>query len=199
MTSRHLLNDLAAIRYPEPFFPEDDETPPAERDTARIDAEEARAAFLAELTTAEESSGPGFDPLLSTLEELVAIKKDADEKIRLLLAYGRIYVTPRPHTLDALGQAAGLTPSGVSRAFGAEEILEVGDRTGLRPAAADVSDHHPELFPEGNASQTRCTWGGSRTNPCTDEAKYIVTDKSGTRWACCDSHLPGYLRSRPRT
>ncbi|GIH99352.1 hypothetical protein [Planobispora takensis] len=198
MSTRHLLNDLAAICYPEPAFPEEDQTPPAERDAARAGTEEARAAFLAQLAAAEEGSGPDFDPLLNTLGNLVAIKKDADEKIRLLLAYGRIYTTPRPHTLEALGQAAGLTPSGVSRAFGAEEILQVGDRTGLRPAAADVSDHHPELFPEGTASQRRCTWGGSRTNPCTDAAKYIVTDKSGTRWACCDSHLPGYLRSRPR-
>ncbi|WP_306193266.1 hypothetical protein, partial [Streptomyces sp. MK5] len=86
------------------------------------------------------------DPLLASLEDLVAIKKAADEQIRLLLAYGRVYVTPRPHTLETLGEAAGLTPSGVSRAFGAKEVLAVGDLTGRRPAAVEISDHDPEVF-----------------------------------------------------
>jgi hypothetical protein len=116
--------------------------------------------------------------------------------MRLLLAYGRVYVTPRPHILETLSQAAGLTPSGVSRAFGAKKVLAVGNLTGHRPAAAEVNDHRPDLFP-GDDSRRRCTWGGSKSNPRTDEPKYAFTDKSRTKWACCDSHLPGYLRSRP--
>jgi hypothetical protein len=180
-----------------PYFPEDDQTPPAERAAASADTSKARSAFILKLEAAAADQGPDHDPLLAALEDLVTIKKAADEQIRLLLAYGRVYVTPRPHTLETLGRAAGLTPSGVSRAFSAKEILSVGDLTGRRPAAAEIDDHDPDLF-SGDDSRRRCTWGGSKNNPCTDEPKYAVTDKSGTKWACCDNHLPGYLRSRPR-
>ncbi|MFJ8113294.1 hypothetical protein [Streptomyces sp. NPDC096132] len=196
MPSQELLNDIFDIRWPLPHFPEDDQAPPGQRRAAE-DALGQRAAYIRRMgAAAAEHGGPDHDPLLASLGDLVAIKKAADEQIRLLLAYGRVYVTPRPHTLETLGQAAGLTPSGVSRAFGAKEILAVGNLTGRRPAAVEISDHHPDLFP-GDDSRRRCTWGGSKNNPCTDEPKYAVTDKSGTKWACCDSHLPGYLRSRP--
>ncbi|MEV1004898.1 hypothetical protein [Nonomuraea sp. NPDC050202] len=103
-----------------------------------------------------------------------------------------------PHTLETLGQAADLSPSGASRAFEADEIVEVGDRTGLRPPAAKIEDYDPRDPRLGQASRTRCTWGGGdRNNPCPDAPKYTVTDKSGTRWSCCKGHLPRYLASRP--
>jgi hypothetical protein len=187
---------LRVLSGPLPHFPEGDQTPPHVRVAAVNDARRPRTAFIERLGAAEADHGPDHDPLLVALEDLVAIKKAADEQIRLLLAYGRVYVTPRPHTLETLGRAAGLTPSGVSRAFGAKEILSVGDLTGRRPAAAEIDDHHPDRIP-GDDSRQRCTWGGSKNNPCIDKPKYAVTDKSGTKWACCDSHLPGYLRSRP--
>ncbi len=196
MASRELLDDVLAIRWPQPHRPEDDEAPGHLPGTAVADAWKLRSAFLQRLEAATAEHSPDCDPLLAALEELVATKKAADEQIRLLLAYGRVYVTPRPYTLETLGQAAGLTPSGVGRAFRSEEILTAGTLTGRRLAAVEIDDHHPDLFP-GDASRRRCTWGGSKNNPCTDEPKYAVTDKSDTRWACCDSHLPGYLRSRP--
>jgi len=198
MPSQGPLDDILAIRWPVPHFLEDDRTPAHERAAAVDDAHRRRAAFSRGVGTAAPKDGPDRDPLLVALEELVEIKRAADERIRLLLAYGRVYVTPRPHTLETLGRAAGLTPSGASRAFGAKEVLAVGNLTGRRPAAVGIQDHHPELF-TGDESRHRCTWGGGRNNPCTDRPKYAVTDKSGTRWACCDHHLPGYLRSRPRT
>lgn len=193
------VEDIFAIRWPMPHCPESAPPHGHRACTAAVEAAmNNRTAFFRTMRAAGEVHGPDYDPLLVALEDLVAIKKAADEQIRLLLAYGRVYVTPRPNTLETLGQAAGLTPSGVSRAFGSKEILAVGDLTGRRPAAAEITDHDPDLFP-GDASQRRCTWGGSKNSPCTGEPKYAVTDKSGTKWACCDSHLPGYLRSRPRT
>ncbi|MET9464315.1 hypothetical protein ABZY44_05710 [Streptomyces sp. NPDC006544] len=197
MTSQELLEDVVAICWPMPHFAEDEQTPPASPSAALDDASRSRTAFARRMEAAAADRGPDHDPLLAALEELVVAKRAADEQIRLLLAYGRAYVTPRPHTLETLGQAAGLTPSGVSRAFGAKEIHAVGDLTGRRPAAAEIGDHDPGLFP-GAESRGRCTWGGSKKNPCTDDPKYVVSDKSGTKWACCDTHLPGYLRSRPR-
>ncbi|HTJ70684.1 MAG TPA: hypothetical protein VL551_24305 [Actinospica sp.] len=197
MTSQELLDDIFAIRWPLPYFPEDDQTPPHERGAAVDAVWRHRTAFIQKLGAAAAERGPDYDALLGALEDLVAIKQAADEQIRLLLAYGRVYVTPRPHTLETLGQAASLTPSGVSRAFGAKEILAVGNLTGKRPAAVEINDYHPDLVP-GEDSRRQCTWGGSKNHPCTDEPKHAVTDKSGTTWACCDGHLPGYLRPRPR-
>ncbi|MFE2541715.1 hypothetical protein [Actinacidiphila glaucinigra] len=197
MTTQEMFDDILAIRWPRPHFPEGDPTPQAVRSDAVDHAFRSRSAFLQQWADAASDRGPDHDALLAALEDLVAIKNAADEQIRMLLAYGRVYVTPRPHTLETLGEAAGLTPSGVSRAFGAKEVLAVGELTGRRPAAVEISDHDADLFP-GDASRQRCTWGGSKKNPCTDDPKYAVTDKSGTRWACCDGHLPGYLRSRPR-
>ncbi|MFJ7969087.1 hypothetical protein [Streptomyces sp. NPDC096324] len=198
MTSQESLEDIFAIRWPRPGLPEDEQAPVAARHAALDARGKSQAAFFEKLRAAEKEHGPDHDPLLVALEELAEIKRVADEQMRLLLAYGRVYVTPRPHTLETLGQAVGLTPSGVSRAFGAKEVLAVGSLTGQRPTAVEIRDHDPEFF-TGDASRRRCTWGGSKDNPCTDEPKYAVTDKSGTKWACCDRHLPGYLRSRPRT
>ncbi|MFD0480404.1 hypothetical protein ACFQ0B_78985 [Nonomuraea thailandensis] len=112
-----MLTDLAAIRYPMPVVTEHDESTSEAFDAAAAGVEEARAAFVESLDAAWNAHGPGFDPLLTTIEDLVAIKKDADTQIRLLLAYGRAYVAPRPYTLESLGQAADLSPSGASRAF----------------------------------------------------------------------------------
>ncbi|MFE2090683.1 hypothetical protein [Streptomyces sp. NPDC059460] len=197
MTShQELLDDVFAIRWPLPHYDEDDQTPPHQRGAAVDAAHRPRTAFFHTWGAARAEHGPDYDPLLASLEDLIAIKKAADEQIRLLLAYGRVYVTPRPHTLETLGEAAGLTPSGVSRAFGAKEVLAVGDLIGRRPAAVEISDYDPDVF-AGDASRRRCTWGGSKNKPCPEEPKYAVTDKSGTKWACCDGHLPGYLRSRP--
>lgn len=184
--ARH--DDIVAIRWPKPADGED-----------TIDALEARhAAWLAfwkKTGQAAEKHGPQHDALLVALEDLVEIKRDADEKIRLLLAYGRVFHQPRPHTLESLGAAAGLSPSGVSRAFGAEEVMAVAELTGKRPSAVDVKSYDPDVF-SGQASKDRCTWGGSKAKPCTETPKYVVTDKSGARWSCCDKHLPGYLHSR---
>ncbi|MGW4198847.1 hypothetical protein [Streptomyces sp. NPDC005004] len=181
--------DISAIRWPRPADPQQED----------IDTLNARHlawnAWFRKTGKAAQEHGPQHDALLVALEDLVEIKRDADEKIRLLLAYGRIFHQPRPHTLESLGAAAGLSPSGVSRAFGAEEVMAVAELTGKRPPAVDVQRHDPDVI-SGHASKNRCTWGGSEAKPCTETPKYAVTDKSGAKWACCDKHLPGYLRSR---
>ncbi|MGI5135499.1 MULTISPECIES: hypothetical protein [unclassified Streptomyces] len=180
--------DISAIRWPRPADPQEDR--------ATLDARHlAWNAWYKKTVKAAQEHGPQHDALLVALEDLVEIKRDADEKIRLLLAYGRIFHQPRPHTLESLGAAAGLSPSGVSRAFGAEEVMAVAELTGKRPPAVDVQRHDPDVI-SGQASKNRCTWGGSKAKPCTETPKYAVTDKSGAKWACCDKHLPGYLRSR---
>ncbi|GAA3123337.1 hypothetical protein [Nonomuraea salmonea] len=67
----------------------------------------------------------------------------------------------------------------------------------MRPPTSKIEDYDPDDPQLGQASRTRCTWGGSdRNNPCRSHPKYTVTDKSGTLWAFCDDHLPRYLTSR---
>ena len=53
--------------------------------------------------------------------------------MRLLIAYGREFVGPRPYTLDGLAQAAGMSISGVRTSYDDDEIAEVAALTGARP------------------------------------------------------------------
>jgi hypothetical protein len=56
------------------------------------------------------------DPLLAALAAARARKEQADKEMRLLLAYAREIVTPRPYRLADLAQAAGISISGVHTA-----------------------------------------------------------------------------------
>jgi hypothetical protein len=77
----------------------------------------------------------GHDPLLTTLAGLRRQRHDLDAAMRRLLAYGREFTRPRPYRLVDLADAAGMSISGVRTAYDAEEIAQVADATGLKPAA----------------------------------------------------------------
>ena len=81
----------------------------------------------------------GHDPLLTTLAGLRRQRHDLDAAIRRLLAYGREFTRPRPYKLADLADAAGMSISGVRTAYEAEEIAQVADATGLKPAASQSS------------------------------------------------------------
>lgn len=53
--------------------------------------------------------------------------------MRLLVAYGREFVAPRPYKLDDLAQATGMSISGVRTAYDDDEIVEVAQLTGAKP------------------------------------------------------------------
>ena|SRR5690348_11936154 len=57
------------------------------------------------------------DPLLAALAEAAQRKRQADRDIRLLLAYAREQVQPRPYRLADLADAAGMSISGVRTAY----------------------------------------------------------------------------------
>jgi len=57
------------------------------------------------------------DPLLTALTEARKRKEQADHDIRVLVAYARELVTPRPYRLIDLAQAAGISISGVRTAY----------------------------------------------------------------------------------
>jgi AraC-like DNA-binding protein len=62
------------------------------------------------------------DPLLTALAKAQQRKEQADRDIRLLLAYAREHVTPRPYRLADLADAAGMSISGVRTAYSQADI-----------------------------------------------------------------------------
>jgi hypothetical protein len=96
-----------------------------------------RRALVAERLRATAGVGGfyGHDPLLTTLAGLRRQRHDLDAAMRRLLAYGREFTRPRPYRLADLADAAGMSISGVRTAYDAEEIAQVADATGLKPAA----------------------------------------------------------------
>ena len=88
---------------------------------------------------AEVAGFYGHDPLLTTLAALRRQRYDVDAAMRRLLAYGREFTRPRPYRLADLADAAGMSISGVRTAYDADEIRQVSQATGLRPAASQTT------------------------------------------------------------
>jgi hypothetical protein len=57
------------------------------------------------------------DALLSAMRDARLRREQADRDLRLLLAYAREIVTPRPYRLADLAEAAGISISGVRTAY----------------------------------------------------------------------------------
>jgi hypothetical protein len=62
------------------------------------------------------------DPVIAMLREARHRRDQADRDIRLLLAYARELVTPRPYRLADLADAAGMSISGVRTAYSAADV-----------------------------------------------------------------------------
>jgi hypothetical protein len=62
------------------------------------------------------------DALLAALADARRRKDQADRDMRLLLAYAREIITPRPYRLADLAQAAGLSISGIRIAYTGSDI-----------------------------------------------------------------------------
>ena len=70
------------------------------------------------------------DPLLSALADAAKRKQRADRDIRLLLAYAREQVQPRPYRLADLADTAGMSLSGVRTAYTKADIEHAARLTG---------------------------------------------------------------------
>ena len=73
----------------------------------------------------EEQSGSITDPLLAMLAGLRRQRLEAEMTSRLLIAYGREFVRPRPYRLVDLADVAGMSISGIRTAYGDDEIDQV--------------------------------------------------------------------------
>jgi hypothetical protein len=70
------------------------------------------------------------DPLLAALADAAQRKQRADRDLRLLLAYAREHVQPRPYRLADLATAAGMSISGVRTAYTQADIEHAARLTG---------------------------------------------------------------------
>jgi hypothetical protein len=70
------------------------------------------------------------DPLLAALADAAQRRQRADHQIRLLLAYAREQVQPRPYRLADLAQAAGMSLSGIRTAYTQADIEHAARLTG---------------------------------------------------------------------
>ena len=65
---------------------------------------------------------PGPDVILAALRQARQRRDQADEDIRVLLAYARELTLPRPYRLCDLAAAAGISISGVRTAYTTEHV-----------------------------------------------------------------------------
>ena len=70
------------------------------------------------------------DPLLAAPADAAKRKEQANHQIRLLLAYAREHVQPRPYRLADLAQAAGMSLSGIRTAYTQADIDHAARLTG---------------------------------------------------------------------
>lgn len=80
------------------------------------------------------ATGGEDDPLLDALDDARRTMLEAEQHLRLLIAYGYEFVRPRGYTLAQLATHAGMSISGVRTAYDLEnEGRIIEERTGLTP------------------------------------------------------------------
>ncbi|MFD5079501.1 hypothetical protein [Streptomyces sp. NPDC058371] len=114
----HPIHELAAVLYP---LPEPGSVTPDDCfDDAREQIEVLRKQYADNLDAA--AMGTDGEPLILALEQARAQKEAADRRIRLIFAYAREFYPPRRYPLRELGEASGYTTSGVTAAYGEQQI-----------------------------------------------------------------------------
>lgn len=133
MATRDIVTDLVNLTHPLPGHPKDD------ADDHEIDGWDAWARGLTQDREQYEQSlreswdhVDAYDPLLSEISAARAAMVAAQKRMRLLIAYGREFVQPRPYKLDDLARASGMSVSGVRTAYDDEEIAEAARLTGAK-------------------------------------------------------------------
>lgn len=137
MATRDIVTDLVNLIHPMPpaLAPDADEN---QRDghwawSDQIDIQREQYEHDARISWDDGDA----DPLLGEITQARRQMLAAEKRMRLLLAYGREFVSPRPYKLDDLARAAGMSISGVRTAYDDDEIAEVAELTGARRRARE--------------------------------------------------------------
>jgi hypothetical protein len=134
MVTRDIFQDLAALAHPMPERIEIDLDPGADDDRHNIarrrtaDAQRIYAQNLREAWGITQQ-----DPLLAEVAYARQMMLAAEKRLRLLIAYGREFVSPRPYRLEDLAKAAGMSISGTRTAYDADEVDAVAALTAAAP------------------------------------------------------------------
>ena len=97
------------------------------------------------------------DALLEAIRTARQRKEKADQDMRLLLAYAREHVTPRPYRLADLADAAGMSISGVRTGYSQADIDQAA-----RASPADGQRHIQQAVTNLLAHKERQTAPGPR-------------------------------------
>ena len=137
MARTDICDDLAAIRYspPTPPVPGEDTDQAADANYERW--EQLREEHAEQLRLRWHAAD--IDPLLGEIRHARADMLEAERRIRLLIAYAREFVRPRPYRLEDLAHAASLSMSGVRIAYDDDEVDHVTELTGQKPRRASTT------------------------------------------------------------
>jgi hypothetical protein len=142
MVTRDIFQDLASLAHPMPERLEYD--PDSDDDRHRIarrNASDAQRAYAQNLREAWDITEQ--DPFLAELAYARQMMLAAEKRLRLLIAYGREFVSPRPYRLEDLAKAAGMSISGVRTAYDEDEVDTVAALTGAKPRRAAAVANEP--------------------------------------------------------
>jgi hypothetical protein len=133
MAKRDIVDDLTDIVHPLPGpIPADaDENTEAGHDAWTAEVKDQRRVLEADLRLSWEEGDE--NPLLRLISTTRAEMREAEKRMRMLVAYGREFVEPRPYRLDDLAQATGMSISGTRTSYDADEVADVADRIGRQP------------------------------------------------------------------
>jgi hypothetical protein len=106
------------------------------------------------------------DALLAALTDARQRRDQADRDIRLLLAYAREIITPRPYRLADLAEVTGRSISGIRTAYSASDVEHARQLTGTSSGRGDqrhinaavttlLADRKPYRPVSGSSSATR--------------------------------------------
>jgi hypothetical protein len=129
MAMKDIFLDLALLEFPPLSAGEGDDLQEA-AETDETDLDQWRSQQIQQMELAWDAGGE--DPVLAQLAMLRRQQLAAERRMRLLLAYAREFVGPRPYPLAALAEASGMSISGVRTAYDEDEVSEVAQITGSK-------------------------------------------------------------------
>ncbi|WP_341955333.1 hypothetical protein [Microbacterium sp. LWH13-1.2] len=137
MDKRDRVDDIIDIILPLPDpAPDDwDERSRKAREAVREEVATKRGIYEHHLRTGDGADGDGLaeDFLISEIRLAGVDMRDAEERMRMLIAYGREFISPQPYPLKTIAEAAGMSISGTRSAYTVDEITAVAARIGRQP------------------------------------------------------------------
>jgi hypothetical protein len=140
MARSDICDDVAAIHFPPPTppVPGEDTDQAADADHERWERNRQLRDEHAEQLRLRWHEAD-IDPLLGEIRQARADMLEAERRMRLLIAYAREFVRPRPYRLEDLAHAASLSMSGVRIAYDDDEIDHVTELTDQKPRRASTT------------------------------------------------------------